>query len=425
MTNNLIKHYSSARSKYQNHIFEIGLVFVLVGVQLGTAIRNVIPAIEIVNVLMMMGVILTIDYRNLINIRFYKYKLLAFVLLFNSIAFIYAILSSGTKYPELHNQIVLMQLFIFALIVGLSTNLNRRIELVNFDRYLFYVTGFISLVILYQSTRGFTGIYLENVFADAATDSNHMAEGGDKTTMGRVLYLSIITTVIYKSRNVFELLLKPVLIFSAFFGLYMFNTRASIVLSFLSLFIYYYKYIYKNGRVKKKVSVINYLIIIVTVVIALIYFYNTNFYFKSIVDLIYTNISNGISSYFGDNKDDVSAMIRKQHLRIVSPLIIGSSIFQLLFGHGFVTFFVDIPIIQAFLDLGLFGFIFYFISLIVLPIIFIFKKRYNNTHLIIIQLFAFHYLVDQIYAGMPYWSFQFCPIILLIFFDNYNKTYRK
>ena len=47
----------------------IGLVLVFIGMQFGTAIRNVAPALEIVNIIMAVSIVLLIDYRGVKELK--------------------------------------------------------------------------------------------------------------------------------------------------------------------------------------------------------------------------------------------------------------------------------------------------------------------------------------------------------------------
>lgn len=405
-------------SGYFSTLTEVGFALMLIGVQFGTAIRNAVPGLELVNLIMLLSFIFCIDYKNIYKLRLASAKKsFLFILFFQLISLIYLLISPSEKYPDFNTQIIFMQGYIFAIIFALTTQ-DKDKTFKNLDRYLFYISAFINLVILYQATRGFTGIYLENVFADRILDTNRMAEGGDKTTMGRALFLSFISAVVYRSRNKIEFISKVLIIPSAFIGLYMFNTRATILMCIIGLGIYLFRY-KKEMLLKSKKSLAIVLFSLVVILPGLaIYFYYSNDFFQAMVNISVENISNGILSYFGNKSTDVSALARKESMAIIRNALGDSSILQLILGHGFISFFIDIPIIQAYFDLGILGFMFYFISLIVFPIKFIFFRTAKNSHTTILQLFALHYLVDQLYAGLPYWSIQFMPILIILLINN-------
>lgn len=404
-------------------VTELGFALMLIGIQFGTAIRNVFPGLELVNIIMLLSFLFIVDFKNIIRFKLpsaNKYFLVLF--LFNFVSFIYLIVSPSEKYPELNSQIFFMQLYIFAILFALSTQSKNK-NLKNLDRYLFYISAFINIVILYQVTLGFKGIYLENIFFDSSTDSNHMDQGGDKITMGRALFLSFVTALVYKSRNKVEFIIKPVIVMSALLGLYMFNTRSSIVLCIISMAIYFW---YQKGTLQSKKNILRQSLfyggIALILFFAIIYLYQTNSLFQALLDKIGENIYNGIVSYFTNQSTDESAATRRDSLIFFINNTFQIDFSYLVFGHGFISYFFDFPLLQAFYDLGIFFFLFYIISLICFPVKFIFYKKTYIPHIIIIQLMAFHYLIDQLYCGVPYWSFQFMPIILLTFFYVNNKS---
>lgn len=412
---------SEASGRYFSSLSEFSFALMLIGVQFGTAIRNVFPTIEIVNFLMAMSFILSVDYKSVKRLRLPSWnKSFALFSFFFLITLLYLLVIPSPS-SKLNNQILPMQLYLLTVIFSLSTHEKNK-TLSNLDRYLFYIAAFVNFVVLYQVTKGFTGIYLENVFYNALDDANNMAEGGDKITIGRALFLSFITTLVYRSKNKLERLIKPLLIVGSFLGLFMFNTRSSIAICVLSIGLYYwYHYTTKGKSNFLNIPRYIYTITIFILIGGLIYFYFSNEVFKFMIDKVSTNIWNGISSYFGSSSIDPSASNRRLSIEYFIDHESNATLFQLFFGHGFIPFFLDIPILQAIYDLGIFIFFLYLIILIYYPIKFIFIKKSEISHIIILQLFAFHYLLDQLYAGAPYWSFQFMPIILLCFIDKNNS----
>lgn len=370
---------------------------------------------------MLLSFLFATDFNNILKLKLpsaNKYFLAVF--LFNFISFLYLIINPSDKYPELNSQIFFMQLYIFAILFALSTQSKNKVP-INLDRYLFYISAFINLVILYQVTKGFTGLYLENVFFNELGGNNSMSQGGDKITMGRALYLSFITTIVYKCRNKIDLFIKPLLIISAFLGLYMFNTRSSIVICFISLILLYHWSSKEVNNPTLRIRQKLFWLFGLTLSIILVYFYISNDFLYNLVNIVVSNIKNGITSYFSNSSIDESASVRRISWKFFLSGFASSNLLQIIFGHGFISYFFDFPVLQAFFDLGILVFLIYLVTLIYLPIRFIIVAKSNNRSIIIIQLFALHYLFDQLYAGMPYWSFQFMPIILLCFFYKNNR----
>ncbi len=412
---------------YFSLVKELGFALMLVGVQFGTALRNVFPSLELVNILMFLSFIFSL---NINNIRQFKlpswnnYFLL--VITFVVISLFYSIMfPCPLKFKYLSDKIFFMQLYILGIIFSLSSQ-SRNMNFVYFQRIIFYLSGFICIVILYQVTKGFSGISLDNAFYNPDTDTNSMKEGGDKITMGRALFLCFAATIVLPTKNLFEKLLKPFLIVSIFLNLYMFNSRASIAICIISVLIYFWKTKNKNNKKSRKISKVTYITLSLFTLIMLIYLYNSNSIFNTAINLGVYNLKSGFSSYFMGNNSvtfDSSAAYRFQSRLLFWQNLTNSNFLQFIFGHGFLPYYYDFPLIQVFNDLGLLGFILYFIILIYTPIKFIFFKSTTISHIIIVQLFAFHYVLDQFYCGLPYWSMQYMPILLLVFFYKNKKDH--
>lgn len=408
---------------------EIGFAFAIIGIQFGTAVRNVLPSLDLGYIFMAMSILCIIDYKNLFKGSFLNvfspgvFSVLFFYFL-TIIFLLFSTISQDNRFIDSYileyNKLLRMSLYVIIFIFCLTTQ--RRKQFINFPRLLLYITAFINIVILYQVTKGFTGIYLENVFYNAIDNTNMMAEGGDKTTMGRALLLNIICCMVCKHQNKFEYIARIFLTISALWSLFMFNTRASIVCSFICYMTYLWRMhsINKTAFVTKR----NILRAVFAIFLLLLLIISIP-QLQEQLEHIYNNILSGIFGFMGlvpggDVVYDDSANVRLQAMRNFT-FFDEDNFLSFLWGHGVLRTFIDFPIIQCFYDMGMLGFIPYFIALILSPIYIL--KNYNSSEpsILILQLFSIQYFFDQFYAGLPYWSFQFMPILLLLFF--YKNKY--
>ena len=110
---------------------------------------------------------------------------------------------------------------------------------------------------------------------------------------------------------------------------------------------------------------------------------------------------------------DASAISRVQ----VRKGIIGEydqySIFQILFGRGYMYKYLDFPILQAFIDLGLVGGCVYAFVQILLPLRYLFRKPRNSTEKFF-QMCLIFGLIDLFFNGIPYGWDKFLVLILAI-----------
>ena len=399
-----------------NHSFsfktELGFVLMLIGVQLGTAIRNIFY-VELVNVLMILSLFLVCNYKNFFHFHFPSWNIyFKWIVFFNLVEVLY--LSFQPTLVSIFLQYHLYQIFA---IILLSTQ-NKNLSINNLPTILLISSAIIALVVGYQSTNGFTGIYTENVFYNEETDSSGLSKGGDKITMGRALLLCIVTCIVLFFKKKCYPLICFCLIVLSFIGLFMFGTRASMVCAFICLLVYIGKKYGFSVFVSRKNCIVLGLIVFCII--------GSYFLFPFIherIDTYAEGTLRGIYTMLGSHKYGVDPSTITRYYTLNKAMSFWNdgnfTIIKMLFGNGYFPFYIDVPIVQAFYDFGCFGFIYFFI-MICLPIKYIAKKT-NESAILIIQLFAIHYLLDQFYCALPYYHFQFIPLILLLFFQKNNR----
>lgn len=391
---------------------EIGFMLMIVGVQFGTALRNVLH-VEMVNIFMMLSVLLVCNGTNLYRMKFPSWnRYFGLIILFNAVELFYLMFNS-----EAISETLQYHLFLICSILAISTQ-NRNLNTRYLSYIIFIAAAFITIVIGYQVTNGFTGLYLENVLYDSETGTFGLSEGGDKITLGRAMLLCIVSCIVFFKKKKYYLILCSGLIALSFIGLFMFSTRASIVCAVLCLFIYLgKKYGFDIFTTPKLVLSI----FIVFVTVSVLYLLNP--YVQASLDHFLTGTLRGIFTMFGSDEygTDASTITRYYTMQRAFSFWEDEnfSIITMLVGHGYFPFYIDVPIIQAFYDFGCWGFLYFFI-MIILPVKYIMKHTCNDA-IIIIQLFAVQYLLDQFYCALPYYHFQFMPLVLLLFFYSNNK----
>lgn len=407
---------SYMKTSYFSLYNEIGFVLMLIGVQFGTAIRNV-WGIELVNVIMATSVLLTVDYKNLVSFKFPSYsKFFALLWIFQIIELFYAAYCTRNV-----TQYIYMHQYLLAITFSLSTQTpNRHFHYL--DRLFLYSSGFIAVVVAYQATMGFTGLYTENIFYNEYIGHSQMEEGGDKITMGRALLFSIICAIVYKTHYKFEYLVRILIVVFAFLGLFMFNTRASIVTAIICLVMYYYKKVTYNYGIEVKNPLLKNFFFPVFITFSFFLFsYYTIDYVHVTIDHLYESLTRGIFTYWGDYSMGEDESTSYRYKTIQKILTDQYSFKDILFGKGYYTIYIDIPMFQAFYDFGLWG-ILYFLILGYWPVKYVVKMNTKQIPVMMVLLFSIQYLFDQLYCGLPYFFFQFMPIILLVFFYNNNKN---
>ena len=114
-----------------------------------------------------------------------------------------------------------------------------------------------------------------------------------------------------------------------------------------------------------------------------------------------------------------SAKIRYDNRQETINIIRDFSFLNYIFGAGYMTKWIDNPLLQSYLDLGIYGFSMYFFYVVLKPLITIFKTR--NKYILFGCLLCFYNVFSSISSGNPYSFLKWDPIIFLLFILN-NKT---
>lgn len=386
----------------------IGLVLVFIGMQFGTAIRNVAPELESVNIIMAVSIVLLIDYRGLKELKI-NVKLFA-ILCFQIWLFILALFSKNAT-----NQLIVFHLYLIAFIIALNSN-TRYCKFESFGRVIFWISGFISLVIVYQATQGFKGLQLSY----EGTSKLWLSQGGDPITLARALGINIIACLFYKKKNRIEIIVTGIFALADIIGLFSFRNRSVLLCSFVIFVIWYFKYYTKS------ISANKILISAISVMVVVIALYKIPYFSIKIMSTVDAMLS-GIGTLLNLNVNgvDSSAQTRVSILENLRSTFNHHFIRNLFFGLGYNFTYVDRPVIQMFYDNGIFAFIAYEYLNLWVPIKYIFKTvfyrvNYNDAWLIVVFI-SLQSLFDQFLTGLPYFYFLWTPAIFMVFSITNSK----
>lgn len=183
---------TESMTQRQEWLKSLGLVLVFIGMQFGTAVRNVFPTVECVNLIMIISVLLIVDFRGVFHIRMSKalFALLCVQIFLLSCA----IFSSNST-----SQLKFFHIYVIACIIALTSNRNK-IRFTYFGKLMFWISGFISVVILFQATQGLTRL----ITTYEGTSKLWLEQGGDPVTLSRALEISIVVCLFYKKKTKLE-----------------------------------------------------------------------------------------------------------------------------------------------------------------------------------------------------------------------------
>lgn len=394
-------------------IKSIGLCLTFVGMQFNTALKNIFPGADAIVFIMILSIFLLMDVRQItrfkIDVRFFIILCFQVCLLFFSV-----FSGNGTA------QLISFHVYLIAFIIALNSNMRENISFNAFGRALFYLTGLISLVVVYQATDGFTKL----IMSYHATGKLWLSSGGDPITMSRSLEVNIISILLYKKRNLLEKIFAVVFIISDIIGMFSFGNRSTIVCSVVVVLLWYTIY---NNRKMNGISILKTISIVVLAMLAVRYIP----YLDDKISSIYNSVLSGIRTLLGiqTNVIDSSAQTRVMILDRELEDFFGNNFMKnALFGLGYNHAYVDRPLIQAFLDLGFLGGILYTILLVIVPVkwlILELRHKYNfNSAWIYVIFISIQYLVDNIITGLPYYYSLWIPPIFILYSVTNKNSYK-
>lgn len=421
--NNLVRrkeliNQTIGKTRYLKKRVEFGLVLCTIGTQLGKIMYEVLKtpnpdtAFNIPALLMIMGLLLVIDYTNLLKLKFPRITKEVFIFL---CFLLYLLLFEiGNQYG---GSLIFYEVYAIALIICLGTQ-NRYKFTSNYIGYI-CIVGFIISVITFNSiTEGLTNWHFWG--------RNSLQYGADKITIPRAIEAFLIGLLLYKNKSLKGGIFKLILAFIAVGAMWGFRTRGVIVGICLNIIVYFF---YK-GAISNKVNSIQLVKKIVMIIISCVFIAITlsvlnsvnQGFLSSYIQVMFDSIQRGIATFLGNNSYgiDISTVERVYTRQFVFDTYQNNfNIWNLLFGYGYQHY-IDIPVLQAFFDLGIFGGIFYSIFTIVIPFKEVFTKTSNTNHMFF-KLFAIQYIIDQIYCGLPYNYSMLVPAIFLLMIVRIEK----
>lgn len=395
----------------------IGMVLVFVGMQLNAAIKEVAFGLDIVELIMIASVALIIDYKNLLKPKPSFPMILAFVMQF--VLLIASILCQNETNPYGMKQLITFHLYLLALIYALSTN-TKHIEFKEFGRILFWVTGFITLVSFFFSMK-----FIITGSAPLGYFRMFLPHGADSITTPRAIEMSLISCMLYRKKNIYEKCACAVFVIANVVNLIMYANRAAMAGCVICFFLWYFvacEPFSIKGFFKKLTVLCLALIVCITVLSRI-----PNIYLK--INSIKFFVIDGIRTILHmKTGTDPSAQIRNNIMLNVKKDFGDGIVLNVLRGLGYNHMYVEKPLIQIFVDTGIFGFLIYAYLLIVIPVIYLFKNRkfdnFDNQAEKYVMFFFVQNFIDQILVGLPYHYVLWTPG-LFVMFSMANRKQRE
>ncbi|KAA6326058.1 hypothetical protein EZS27_024794 [termite gut metagenome] len=390
----------------------IGMALAFVGVPLGMYFNFIFPVVKWSPIFMFLSVLLMISYRNLYNLNFPSFNGIFKYILF----FQFLMLSYGVISERMTQQYLTFHLYIIATIIALST----RNSQISYNKVIETVFVFSSICVILGAYFLWNGLVvgeeawqIKQVFEDWALEPFTVARGA-------VINLSCI--LFMKNTRCFFYILFAFFIVLDTYILFASTKRTPIFVSGMIVLVF----LYKKGFFQPK-KILQLMRLLSPIIIVSIILYINVESIKDTIDNFYSNFYNGVLNLFGDThvKDETgSAIARLESRQWAYNYINGQFAFSnYLFGGGYMIRWLDNPILQSYLDMGIIGIVSYVYLIIIFPIKNIFK-RLDNTFLFFVTLQCLYNILSSINSGNPYLYIKYVPVCFLAFALRTNSMHK-
>lgn len=385
----------------------VGIALVCSGIQLGMLLSFFIPAFPGVATVMALSILLTLDYKSLVKRRMPSCnQILVICISFQIIMLLYLYFCMG----KLNAGFGLHHFYVIALIIALSS-LRRNLDISSFPKYL-YVISFPLLVLeAWLCNKGLVVGHIaweqRQVNANYALEPFAVAQGA---LINMFAVMSIKSTPLPHCKQ----LLIFLRVLSILLGMYVMlecGKRTPLFVFFAGLFFLFYWKGLVSVKIKKKTMVAFALIIM---------FFLTGFFivpwFQEKLMFFMNNMYAGILNLIGDNsvQDASGSALERVGYRNFAYNYINDNFgfLNILFGGGYAILWLDNPLLQSFLDMGLLGSTLYSFLILIYPARLIFMKS-DEPAFVLARLLSLYAILSVFNSGHPYMWIKYAPICVL------------
>lgn len=383
---------------------EIGIGLALIGVPMGMYFNHLFPFIGWSPIFMALSVLLIMDYGNLLKFKFPSFCAMFFyIFLFQCLMLLY-----GAFSERLNSQFLSFHLYIIALIAGLSTQ-NKQ-----YHKDLYVVCFFVSLI---TSFLGAFYIWDGMVTGEEAwllkqENSNYALES---FTIANGALTNLVCAIFLLDKKGWLKWLIWVAIGLDIYIVFMSGKRTPVFVAIIIVSLY----LYRRGMMLPNMWA-RYLKIFFLIVLGSTLLYISNTAVETVVDKFFENFYNGVLNILGidDVSDATGSAISRFNSRVWAYDYIEKefNFFNILFGAGYMTRWLDNPLLQSYLDMGFLGLVLYSYLVLIFPLKQLFSTK--NQLVLFAALLCLYNIVSTISSGHPYAYLKYVPVVFLIYMAN-------
>lgn len=403
----------------KNHTFEWGILLAICGIPISLITNEILGGLpfDLTNIIFFISLLMIPNYNNLIKCKFINlnYNML-YIIVFQIYVIILAVLSGATLFNS-GGASIIFTLYVVIFIIFIITR-ERDIDLKYFTKIMWWSTGIFNLLLFYIVTNKLTN------FVNISFSKLHT--GGDRLSISNIVFIHLLITLVYSAKTKLSKVLKYIFCIVCIYNMVACARRGLMVGYIIGIFAFL---LYKYKGISKRIRIHQLLKSIIGVIVIIGFLFILKEFNFSIFDEIYgyiDKLTRGVFTYFGSDKYgiDIAAQSRNFHFRESLELYFNNSDFlQFFLGRGYNFRQIDIPLLQAFVDMGFIMGLLYFYIQIIIPCKIIFIKK--NNSFIFFKLYAIMMMTQNIYSGVPYGYYKYVWLVLLIYEAKSQEKLKK
>jgi len=396
--------------KRENLTF-IGIALSIVGVPLGMYCNYLFPIVKWSPIFMLFSVLFIASYVHLFSARLPLFnKWFATILFFQFLMLLY-----GVFYENTTDQYVSFHLYIMSLIIALASNGNT----LTYNKIIGFVFCLSSICTVLGALFIWQGLVTGDDYWKMRKELDDYALEAFTVANGAIInFVSILCLRLKKS------FFKPfvwILFALDIYTIFMSSKRTPVFVSLIIVCLY----TYKSAGIKR-VLIVRYLKIVSLFIICGILAYYFIDPFQKLIDKFSLNFYNGVLNILGftDVRDSSGSAIERFKSRnwAFAYMENNFNFFNYLLGGGYFIRWLDNPLLQSYVDMGILGILLYVYLVLVFPIKAFFKIK--NIISLFALLLCVYNLMTTYSSGHPYLYSKYVPIVFLAFVLNLNPRRR-
>ena len=261
----------------------------------------------------------------------------------------------------------------------------------------------IALLLLLKKTGG--ALFAPDILSE---DGEYLFS---RATIGEIGFKTFVMVLAYQPQTHWKTMVRRAFLIIAITVLIA-STRRGFYMGAIITCVLHYRNCRKNSDVLDADRTIMHALSLLFCIGLLLVLYAKNSFVRDALGRAGDLFINGIRTFLGLENSDVSASMRTSSAkRVIDQYLHNSTAKQVLFGRGYMTTWVDVPIVQAFWDLGLFGGIFFIIIQFIIPARYLMLKT-ESQGMRAAQYLTFMSMLEGIMSGFPYGRSFSCILLI-------------